>query len=551
MSSIGDKKVALNLSDGTSVNLNKPKVLPADITKIADIKEPGWYIGGTVAGTAPQSLEDESKPVASTADSDNGIAVQTSGSDSIFKLYDDSEINYVITDTPFEDLLTSTIFILYVYPIISKSTGSNAVDGNDPDISGFGYFLMTRYGKLHIGTRTTSAEAITWDQIATRYDIDHIIEYFKQYYIIDNLMSTDTDKALSANQGKVLKDLADTAGNTSYGTELKSGDDLNKIYKNGFYYGIEGAGVENLPNGFADQGYDSFAMLVLSAIYDDASSGDGTIDYMGEQIIYGAPFSSKDGEMWPMLHRNFTLNYNIENNEIESSHYNDWCPLLVNKIAPYTNGTITIDKKFTAVSMEALLNALKPKYIDSSITDLASITESGTYIGTTDFDKTGDSGGGMSYATSSLGNWPVSMIQTWATTTAVPYVLRVTKVTGSSNNRIYYELLCVAFGNQKVCGFSGSDTSNGDIVWTNDITRIEDSLTSYSTESALSANQGRVLNDKISKLTKTDTVGSAANPVYMKNGTITAGTYTFSASTTDLTAGTSTLATNEIRFIYE
>lgn len=209
MATIGDKKVSLALQDGSSINLNKPKVLPASITKIADIKEPGWYIGGTVAGTAPQSLEDESKPVATTADSDNGIAAQSNESDSIFKLYDDSEINYVITDAPFENLLTSKIFILYVYPIISKSTGSNAVDGNDPDISGFGYLLMTRYGNLHIGTRTTNAEVITWDQIATRHDINHIIEYFQQYYIIDNLISTNTDKALSANQGKVLKDLVD------------------------------------------------------------------------------------------------------------------------------------------------------------------------------------------------------------------------------------------------------------------------------------------------------------------------------------------------------
>lgn len=211
MSSIGDKKVALNLSDGTSVNLNKPKVLPASITKIADITEPGLYIGGTVAGIVPQSLEDESNPVTSTADSDNGIAVQASGSDSIFNLYDDSEINYVITDAPYslDDLLTSTIFILYVYPIISKSAGSNAVDGNDPDISGFGYFLMTRYGRLHIGTRTNSAEVITWDKIVTGHDMDSFIGYFQQSYIIDNLMSTDTNKALSANQGKVLKGLID------------------------------------------------------------------------------------------------------------------------------------------------------------------------------------------------------------------------------------------------------------------------------------------------------------------------------------------------------
>lgn len=47
------------------------------------------------------------------------------------------------------------------------------------------------------------------------------------------------------------------------------------------------------------------------------------------------------------------------------------------------------------------------------------------------------------------------------------------------------------------------------------------------------------------------TVGSASTPIYLNGGTATACTYSFSASTTDLTAGSSPLATNEIRFIYE
>ena len=47
------------------------------------------------------------------------------------------------------------------------------------------------------------------------------------------------------------------------------------------------------------------------------------------------------------------------------------------------------------------------------------------------------------------------------------------------------------------------------------------------------------------------TVGSVSTPIYLNGGTATACTYSFSASTTDLTAGSSPLATNEIRFIYE
>lgn len=57
MSSIGDKKVALNLSDGTSVNLNKPKILPESVTSIFDISEPGIYLGGTRSFTYDEDTD--------------------------------------------------------------------------------------------------------------------------------------------------------------------------------------------------------------------------------------------------------------------------------------------------------------------------------------------------------------------------------------------------------------------------------------------------------------------------------------------------------------
>lgn len=110
-------------------------------------------------------------------------------------------------------------------------------------------------------------------------------------------------------------------------------------------------------------------------------------------------------------------------------------------------------------------------------------------------------------------------------------------------------------------------------------TKVINNTTSDSTEDALSAAQGKILDSKFTTLTKSSvglgnvdntadadktvkaaetatklgssTVGSAAKPIYLNNGTATAGTYSFSVSTTDLTAGSSTLTTNEIRFIYE
>ena len=97
MTTIGDKKVSLALQDGSSINLNKPKVLPASITKIADIKEPGWYIGGTVPQsleTVPQSLEDESTLV--TLSSDDGVSGQTITSDEKFDDMTDDKSKWTI-----------------------------------------------------------------------------------------------------------------------------------------------------------------------------------------------------------------------------------------------------------------------------------------------------------------------------------------------------------------------------------------------------------------------------------------------------------------------
>lgn len=357
MSSIGDKKVALNLSDGTSVNLNKPKVLPDTITKFADITEIGWYEGKiTPSGKFPNRT-------------------------------------CQISDCP------DTLPLLshpYGFTLFVFDSRFNKDDGMS--------YVYFGYDSVYVGNGFLDDNAdffIKWRLLSSKEEV-------LKDLVVDDLTSTSTDKALSAKQGKELKSL------------------------------IDGLGI---------------------------------------------------------------------------------------------------------------------KTIDSSITDLASITESGTYIGATNFDKTDADDDGKMYYTSSLKNWPGLIINVSGAVDGAPYILRVTNVKINTMYEpvtcTYYELLCLNYyelpiGKQKAHGINRM----GHIDWINDNTRIEDSLASHSTESALSANQGRVLNDKISQLTNTDTVGSASNPVYMKNGTITAGTYTFSASTIDLTAGTSTLATNEIRFIY-
>lgn len=391
MSSIGDKKVALNLSDGTSVNLNKPKVLPADITSFTQITDPGWYIGGLLYDY------DKLFPNGTHKNPEKDIPPND--------VY--PEVNFVITDGP--DFLKPTIedknnyyfyVLMHVMHLDSPVPVSGVPASEDDMFVDLYANIGGRFHNFHGNYYRDGSDYIEWT----------VVPDSSGRFIVNNLTTDKNNFPLSAKQGKVLKDLVDNLG---------------------------------------------------------------------------------------------------------------------------------------------------IKTIDSSITDLASITESGTYIGATNFDKTDTDDDGKMYYTSSLKNWPGLIINGSGAVDGAPYILRVTNVKINTMyeqvNCTYYELLWLNYyklpiGKQKAHGINSRD---GYIDWINDNTGIEDSLASHSTESALSANQGRVLNDKISKLTKTDTVGSASNPVYMKNGTITAGAYTFSASTTDLTAGTSTLATNEIRFIYE
>ena len=60
MASIAEKKVILSLSDGASVNLNKPIDIPKSVTDITQITEPGWYHGKFIFHTEGLITDDGS-----------------------------------------------------------------------------------------------------------------------------------------------------------------------------------------------------------------------------------------------------------------------------------------------------------------------------------------------------------------------------------------------------------------------------------------------------------------------------------------------------------
>ena len=182
--------------------------------------------------------------------------------------------------------------------------------------------------------------------------------------------------------------------------------------------------------------------------------------------------------------------------------------------------SIAEKKAILSLSDGASVNLNKPIDIPDSVTDISQITEPGWYHGTFTFiisDEISDDGEGhIEYAgkdESTVLNTPAMKIK----------------------DKLEYG---------KEYNFDVFVTKTGDYIFNfagylfYGVIQTSDSTSS-------------IIWEIVSPLGSKDTVGSASNPVYMDNGTITACTYTFSTSTTDLTAGASTLATNEIRFIYE
>lgn len=270
MATIGDKKVSLALQDGSSINLNKPKVLPASITKIADIKEPGWYIGGTVKGSGqnPVSLEDESAP--STLSEDDGDAAGKSITNA--DLFDDSEINYVITDGPFDSNTAKKVFTLFVYPLANQ--------GKDVGfLNGYGYILYYAFGYVFSGSQTiNSSSEINWYKLVTTDDIynagfiDEINDYYK--------FTSGSHTTAFSTKGAVnlYKDLDDAKLDVTLVPNTVS---LNQYYiKNYYCYADVGNTVKDKP-----AGVDGFAMYVDSAKKEDSTNSSNNIYHARQMLI--------------------------------------------------------------------------------------------------------------------------------------------------------------------------------------------------------------------------------------------------------------------------
>lgn len=150
MASIPEKKAVLSLSDGASVNLNKPIDIPSTITDISQITEPGWY-----HGKFTYSIIKDNDAVTDTSNVKNTPAIK-------------------IKDT-------LTVDTEYNFDMFVTKTGD---------------YIFNLAGYLFYGPVSNGKSSIEWKIVSP--------------LVKDWLDSEDTESALSANCGRLLKEELDT-----------------------------------------------------------------------------------------------------------------------------------------------------------------------------------------------------------------------------------------------------------------------------------------------------------------------------------------------------
>lgn len=111
------------------------------------------------------------------------------------------------------------------------TAGQTAVVFTDTDIPNSLIRVFSSNSDVIPVSRILSGSSLTVTYEAQNYNMDVALEIVKQGLdIVDNLTSTDTDKALSAKQGKALKDSLDTLSTTVAGLVIPEDiTDLNDI----------------------------------------------------------------------------------------------------------------------------------------------------------------------------------------------------------------------------------------------------------------------------------------------------------------------------------
>ena len=310
---IGDKKASLIRNDGSNITLNKPITIPDSVTDISQITEPGWYHGSFNYSVTKS----------------DGVSTDTSN----------------VKNTPaikIEDELTS---------------GTSY--GYDVFVAGTGDYIFNLEKSVFYGKKSENA-SITW------YKVSPLVK--------DWLDSTDSESALSANCGRLLKEELDTKSpNTHKHDSLVRTEDTRETatkpsdYKNEFkFVGIKTEKAVGLSD------TEKYVSLFGVNPWTDSSGGGATeiaITQFGEIYVrtQNANDETDSFSIWSMLVKSI----NVVDHLFSTSASR---PLSANQ------GKILDEKKLDKA--DGFL-----KTVDNSVTSFASITTPGWYTGKTKFSN--------------------------------------------------------------------------------------------------------------------------------------------------------------------
>ena len=258
MSSIGDKKVALNLSDGTSVNLNKPTVLDSTVTSFLGLKN------GEYCGVCTYSAPEYNSNIFWSSIVTFPFPLFKKGTEPTGTY--DSNFYYAKCPTDVNFYLKVMDFVgddnrnTQLYALQLRGTNDAPVAGDYADFQPYDwdnglYIGRSYYAKPHVSSlldddtsnestaeQPTDNNAIAWELIPSQNVIGSMLPHIQDatYQLDNNGVSMSNKKSVAS--ARVADYLADGINPR----ELSNGADLNKCLKVG-KYGMDGITVVNGP----------------------------------------------------------------------------------------------------------------------------------------------------------------------------------------------------------------------------------------------------------------------------------------------------------------
>lgn len=277
MSSIVDKKVALNLSDGTSVNLNKPTVLDSTVTSFLGLKN------GEYCGVCTYSTPKYNSDIFRSSIMDFPFPVFRKGTEPGGGIYD-SNFYYAECPTDVHFYLKVMDFVgddnrnTQLYALQLRGANEDPVAGNDVDFPANGwdnglyigrsYYSNPAPASLDDETDSESTEhvennKIAWVLIPDQFTVKDMLPYIKDYTSrldSDGLSTSDKTDVASASVADYLADAINLRN-------LSEGADLNTCLTTGKYV-MNGITVVNGP--VAVEGADGNTRYADNTTYDDS-----------------------------------------------------------------------------------------------------------------------------------------------------------------------------------------------------------------------------------------------------------------------------------------